>query len=56
MKDNKKNIFAALLKKRKKLSNANKDNIKTISLKDPQLMDIIKNFNESKEYEILNKR
>ena len=44
--------FANLLKKRKQLAKSNKKNTKNISLKDPQLMDVLKNFNESKEYEI----
>lgn len=50
MKEEKNIKFADLLKKRKELSEANKKNIKTISSEDPQLMDVLKNFNESKEY------
>ena len=51
MKEQKNIKFADLLKKRKQLSEANKKNIKTISLEDPQLMDVLKNFNESEEYD-----
>ena len=55
MKDEKSMKFANLLKKRKKISEANKKNTKTISSNDSQLIDIIKNFNESKEYKMLRK-
>lgn len=47
--------FANLLKKRKQLSKANKNNTKTVSSNDPQLIDTLKNFNESKEYKLLRK-
>lgn len=55
MEKEKKLKFAELLEKRKKLSNANKEKIHTISTNDPQLIDVLKNFNESKEYAMLKK-
>lgn len=55
MKEEKSIKFADLLKRRKQLSEANKNNAKAISSKDPQLIDIIKNFNEAKEYKMLRK-
>ena len=55
MKEDKSIKFANLLKKRKQLSNANKKNTKTVSANDPQLMDVINKFNESKEYKKLGK-
>lgn len=42
--------FENLLKRRKQLSEANKNNTKTVSSNDPQLVDVLKNFNELKEY------
>lgn len=50
MKEEKNIKFAELLKKRSLLSEAKKKNTKIISSSDPQLMDILKNFNESKDY------
>ena len=51
-----KNIkFANLLKKRKKLSETNKKNTKNVTSNDPQLIDVLKNFNESEEYKLLRK-
>lgn len=55
MNDEKNVKFANLLKKRKQLSEANKKNVKNVSSNDPQLMDVLKNFNESKEYKLLRK-
>ena len=45
--------FAELLKKRMQLSSANKEKIHTISTDDPQLIDVLENFNESKNYKML---
>lgn len=55
MKEEKNIKFAELLKKRSLLSEAKKKNTKIISSSDPQLMDILKNFNESKDYKSLKK-
>lgn len=55
MKEEKNIKFAELLKKRSLLSEAKKKNAKIISSSDPQLMDILKNFNESKDYKSLKK-
>lgn len=55
MKEEKSIKFADLLKKRKQLSEANKNNTKTVSSNDPQLIDVIKNFNEAREYKMLRK-
>ena len=35
------------------LSSANKEKIHTISTDDPQLIDVLENFNESKDYKML---
>ncbi|MBQ8892425.1 MAG: hypothetical protein IJ068_06160 [Bacilli bacterium] len=56
MKEDKSVKFANLLKKRNKLSAANKKNTKTVSANDPQLMDIINKFNESEEYKKIVKK
>ena len=50
MKEEKNIKFAELLKKRSLLSEAKKKNTKIISSSDSQLMEILKNFNESKDY------
>lgn len=41
--------FAELLEKRKKLSKAKKEKV-VIAAEDSQLLDVLKNFNESKNY------
>lgn len=53
MEKEKKLKFAELLKKRMQLSSANKEKIHTISTDDPQLIDVLENFNESKDYKML---
>ena len=55
MKEEKGIKFADLLRKRRQLSEAKKKNTKIVSTSDPQLMDILKNFNESKDYKLLKK-
>lgn len=55
MKNNKDIKFIDLIKKRRDLSKNNKKNIKNVSSKDPQLIDMIDNFNEGKEYKLLKK-
>lgn len=55
MKNNKDIKFTDLIKKRRELSKNNKKNIKNVSSKDPQLIDMIDNFNEGKEYKLLKK-
>ena len=50
MKEKEKQIFENLLKERKRLSKINKENKKSISSDDIQLMDMIDNFNESDDY------
>ena len=50
MKNNKDIKFIDLIKKRRELSKNNKKNIKNVSSKDPQLIDMIDNFNDGKEY------
>ena len=52
MKNNRDIKFIDLIKKRRELSKDNKKNIKNVSSKDPQLMDMIDNFNEGKEYKL----
>ena len=52
MKNNKDIKFIDLIKKRRELSKDNKKNIKNVSSNDPQLIDMIDNFNEGKEYKI----
>lgn len=53
MEKEKKLKFAELLKKRMQLSSANKEKIHTISTDDPQLIDVLEKFNESKDYKML---
>lgn len=53
MEKEKKLKFAELLKKRMQLSSANKEKIHAISTDDPQLIDVLENFNESKDYKML---
>ena len=48
-----KKIFAELLYNRREMSKANKKDIKIISTIDHQLIDMLKNFKESKEYKII---
>ena len=55
MKNNKDIKFIDIIKKRRELSKNNKKNIKNVSSKDPQLIDMIDNFNEGKEYKLLKK-
>ena len=55
MKNNKDIKFIDLIKRRRELSKDNKKNIKNVSSKDPQLIDMIDNFNEGKEYKLLKK-
>lgn len=55
MKNNKDIKFIDLIKKRRELSKNNKKNIKNVSSKDPQLIDMVDNFNEGKEYKLLKK-
>lgn len=50
MKEKEKQIFENLLKERKRLSKINKENKKSISSDDIQLMDMIDSFNESDDY------
>lgn len=45
-----KNKFEKLLEKRRKLSAANSNKQKKVLATDSQLSDVIKNFNESKQY------
>lgn len=42
--------FEELLNKRRKLASKNKNTVHKVSTSDSQLNDIIKNFNESKQY------
>ena len=55
IKPNKNIKFIDLIKRRRELSKDNKKNIKNVSSKDPQLIDVIDNFNEGKEYKLLKK-
>lgn len=52
MKNNKDIKFIDLIKKRRELSKDNKKNIKNVSSKAPQLIDMIDNFNVGKEYKL----
>ena len=52
MKNNKDIKFIDLIKKRRELSKDNKKNIKNLSSKYPQLIDMIDNFNGGKEYKL----
>ncbi len=53
MGNDKNKTFINLLKKRREMSGVAKSKKNTISKNDPQLVDLLKNFNESKEYKIL---
>ena len=52
MKNNKDIKFIDLIKKRRELSKDNKKNIKNLSSKYPQLIDMIDNFNGGTEYKL----
>ena len=52
MKNNKDIKFIDLIKKRRELSKDNIKNIKNLSSKYPQLLDMIDNFNGGKEYKL----
>lgn len=50
MKKDNKLKFAKLLEKRRELSKKNQKRISNVSSNDPQLVDILNNFNEGKDY------
>lgn len=50
MEQKKNNKFNELLKKRQELSKTNVSQVKKVSADDSQLRDVIKNFNEEKQY------
>ena len=56
MEKNKNLKFIELLKKRRQLSITNVDKINRALINDFQLKDLVENFNESKQYELLEKK
>lgn len=56
MKKDNKFKFAKLLEKRHELSKKNKKRVSVVSSNDPQLMDILNNFNEVRDYKSVYKK